>query len=181
MYGITGEDPPPYGTRHQTTIPYELFETADGEIVISIGRQWDTFVEEYLEDERLLEWQTSEEKQEHYDEIMEVMRPVIKSKTTAEWEEIFDELGCPYGRLNHVSDVVEHPQAQARDHVFEYSDPDLGDMLLHGHPLEFSETSREIRSGPPQLGEHTEEVLREYLHKSDEEIDKLRAVEAIPD
>lgn len=180
-YGITGEDPTPYGTRHQTTIPYELFETADGEIVISIGRQWDAFVEEYLEDDRLLEWQTSEEKQKHYEDIMEVMRPVIKSKTTAEWEEIFDELGCPYGRLNKVSDVVEHPQAQARDHVFEYSDPELGDMLLHGHPLEFSETSREIRSGPPQLGEHTEEVLRDYLDKSDEQIKALRALEAIPD
>jgi crotonobetainyl-CoA:carnitine CoA-transferase CaiB-like acyl-CoA transferase len=174
MYGITGEDPTPNGTRHQTGVPYELVETEDGEMVINVpGRVWEEFVAEVLEAPELAEYDTQQLKQEHYEEIMDVLRPEFRSRTTAEWREVLDELGCPNGPLNRVSDVVEHPQARDQGYVFEYEDPDIGEVTLHGHPFSFSKSEREIRSGPPQLGAHTDEVLGERLGLTAEEVEDL--------
>jgi crotonobetainyl-CoA:carnitine CoA-transferase CaiB-like acyl-CoA transferase len=180
MYGITGENPRPRGTTHQTIVPYELFETADGEMALNVpGRRWEAFVTEVLDAPELAEYDSQRLRQEHYDEIMAVLRPAMRERTTAEWRELLDELGCPNGPLNRVSDVVEHPQARDREYVFEYDDDDIGEVLMHGHPLELSETPGEIRSGPPLLGEHTGEVLRERLGLSEPEIDELLAADAV--
>ena len=164
MYGITGENPTPLGTRHQTGVPYELFETADGQMVVNVpNRRWETFAEEILEAPELAEYDTQAARQANYAEIMAVMRPKLRERPTAEWRELLDALGCPNGPLNRVSDVVEHPQARARDYVFEYDDPDIGEVLLHGHPFHLSRTERSIRSGPPRLGADTGTVLRDRL------------------
>jgi crotonobetainyl-CoA:carnitine CoA-transferase CaiB-like acyl-CoA transferase len=180
-YGITGEDPTPYGTRHQSGVPYELFETADGQMVLGVvgSGAWERFVTEVLDDaEGLLEYDSQRLRQEHYAEIMDVVRPKLRERTTAEWREIFDDLGFPNGPLNRVSDVVDHRQARDRGYVFEYEDEDLGDLLLHGHPLHFSGAERSIRRGPPGLGEHTDEILDRLGH-SPAEIDRLREEGAV--
>ncbi|MFW5957389.1 MAG: CaiB/BaiF CoA transferase family protein [Natronomonas sp.] len=175
MYDITGENPGPRGTRHQTGVPYELVDTKDGQMVISaMGNSWETFVTEVVRDESILEYDTQKLRQEHYEEIMSVLRPRFREKTTAEWSEILDEYGFPNGPLNHVSDVVEHPQAREAGYVVEYEDEELGETLLHGHPLHVSDSTREIRSGPPRLGQHTDEILTDHLGLSQAEIDQLR-------
>lgn len=180
MYGITGEEPAPRGTRHQTGVPYELVETKDGDMVINVpDRRWEEFVTDVIDAPHLAEYDSSRLKQEHYEEIMAELRPAFRAKTTDEWAGILDELGCPNGPLNTVSDVVEHPQAQARDYVFEYDDENVGEVLLHGHPFHFSETPREIRSGPPRLGQQTGDVLRERLGLSEREIEDLLDRDAI--
>jgi crotonobetainyl-CoA:carnitine CoA-transferase CaiB-like acyl-CoA transferase len=174
MYDITGESPGPRGTRHQTGVPYELVETADGQTVINVpDRRWEAFAENVLEAPDLAKYDTQQQRQENYEELMSVIRPRFREKTTDEWAEILDELGCPNGPLNQVDDVVEHPQTQARDYVFEYDAPNIGEVLLHGFPFHFSKTNKEVRSGPPLLGQHTGEVLRERLKLSDEEIEEL--------
>jgi len=180
MYGITGQDPEPLGTRHQTGVPYELFDVKDGQVVLSIlGGGWETFVTEVIEDESILEYDTQQLRQENYDELMAVIRPKLKQLTVEEVMEICKHYGFPCGPLNNVSDVVEHPQAEARDYVMEYEDETVGEVLLHGHPIHLSETERELRSGPPKLGEHTEKVLAEMLGLSREEIQRLRASNVI--
>lgn len=180
MYGINGENPSPGGTRHQTGVPYELFETADGQMVIHVpSRRWEEFATEILEAPDLAEHDTQQKRQENYDEIMAVLRPKLKERSTAEWREILDELGCPNGPLNEVSDVVEHPQATDREYVFEYDDPNIGEVMMHGHPFHLSKTPKSIRSGPPLLGEHTGEVLREKLGLSDEDLETLYENDAI--
>lgn len=174
MYGITGDNPGPRGTRHQTGVPYELFETKDGHMVINVpSRRWEEFTREVLETPELAELDSQQKRQENYDELMDVLRPKLRERTTAEWREILDDLGCPNGPLNQVSDVVEHPQARDRGYVTEYEDENIGKVLMHGHPFHLSKTPREIRSGPPLLGQHTGQVLRENLGLSDEEIQSL--------
>ena len=175
MYDITGENPGPRGTRHQTGVPYELVETKDGQIVInSMGNTWETFCKEVIEDESIIEYDTGTKRQRNYDKVMSVVRDRFREKTTEEWAEVLNEYGFPNGPLNEVSDVVEHPQALDRGYVFEFEDEELGETLLHGHPLHFSETERNVHSGPPRLGEHTDEVLAEKLDLSENELDELR-------
>lgn len=180
MYDLLGENPGPLGTRHQTAVPYELVQTKDGQMVISsMGNTWEIFCREIIQDETILEYDTQKLRQEYYDELMSVIRPRFKEKTTEEWTEILDSYGFPNGPLNHVSDVVDHPQAKARDYVIEYEDEQVGKTLLHGHPLHFSDTKRQIHSGPPRLGQHTDEILQDKLSLSDAEIAKLREMGAL--
>ena len=180
MYGITGENPGPRGTRHQTGVPYELVETADGQMVINVpDRRWETFAAEVLDAPELAEYETQQQRQENYGEIMSVLRPRFRERTSEEWEEVLNDLGCPNGPLNQVSDVVEHPQARERGYVFEYDDENVGEVLLHGHPFHLSKTDKEMRSGPPLLGEHTGEVLRERLGLSEARIEELREQDAV--
>ena len=180
MYGITGENPSPRGTRHQTWVPYELFDTADGQMVISVpGRRWEEFATDVLDAPDLTKYDTQQKRQENYDEIMGVLRPKLRERPTTEWREILDELGCPNGPLNEVSDVIEHPQATERGYVFEYDDPNIGEVIMHGHPFHLSKTPGSIRSGPPLLGEHTGDVLRDKLGLSEAEVETLFENDAI--
>jgi crotonobetainyl-CoA:carnitine CoA-transferase CaiB-like acyl-CoA transferase len=173
-YSITGEDPTPNGTRHQSAVPYELFETADGHLAVFVpGSRWEMFIAEVLEDESLLEYDSMQARQEHYDEIMDVMRPILREHTTEEWIERFDELAIPCGPLNSVSDVIEHPQARERGYVIDYEDPDIGEVVLRGFPMHFSEAETVFQHGPPKLGEYTDEVLG-GLGLSADEIEGLR-------
>lgn len=177
IYGMTGENPTPFGRRHQTTIPYEVVETKDGYVgFMPTGGEegWETFVTEIIEEEELLKYDSLEARQKNYKEIAEVMHPVFKEKTTAEWQEIFDEYNFPNGPLNQVGDVTEHPQARSLDYVMEYNHQDAGEVFLHGHPLHFSNSETGTETGSPKLGEHTETVLRDRLGLSDETIADLR-------
>ena len=176
MYGITGEDPTPYGTRHQTIVPYELFETADGYVVLFVpDGGWETFVSEVVGEEALRAFDTPRLRQEHYEEITTAIRAVLRERTSSEWVEVFDDLGFPCGPLNSASDVIAHPQARARGYVFEYDDPIVGEVTLHGHPLHFSAGETEDCSGLPQLGQHTNDVLTDRIGLADDEIARLRA------
>jgi crotonobetainyl-CoA:carnitine CoA-transferase CaiB-like acyl-CoA transferase len=174
-YSITGENPTPNGTRHQTAVPYELFETADGHLAVFVpGSRWKMFIAEVLEDESLLAYDSTRARQEHYDEIMAVMRPILRERTNEEWIERFDDLGIPCGPLNRVSDVIEHPQARERGYVIDYEDEHIGDVVLRGFPLHFSEAETVFQHGPPRLGEYTDAVLSERLGLSAAELDRLR-------
>jgi CoA:oxalate CoA-transferase len=173
-YSITGENPTPNGTRHQTAVPYELFETADGHLAIYVpGSRWKKFVAEVLEDESLMAYDSTEARQEHYDEIMDSLRPTLRKRTTDEWIERFEDLGIPCGPLNKVSDVIDHPQARERDYVIEYEDSDIGNVVLRGFPMHFSENDTTFQRGPPQLGEHTECILDNHLDMPQEDIKHL--------
>jgi formyl-CoA transferase len=110
---------------------------------------------------------------------MAAMRPAMRERTVDEWTEIMDDLGCPCGPLNEVSDVIEHPQARARGNVIDYSDEHVGDVVLHGFPMHFSEDETVFQHGPPQLGEYTDAVLAEHLGLDEDEIARLRDQETV--
>jgi crotonobetainyl-CoA:carnitine CoA-transferase CaiB-like acyl-CoA transferase len=175
-YSITGENPTPNGTRHQTFVPYELFETKDSYVAVFVpGSRWKQFVAEVLDDDSLLEYDSNKARQDHYDEIMDVLRPVLREKTSEEWIDRFEELGIPCGPLNQVSDVIEHPQARERGYIIEHEDENLGEVVLHGFPMHFSENETTFQHGPPQLGEHTEEILSGHLGLTSDEVEELRS------
>jgi len=133
-YGMTEENPEPVGTKQPTAVPSELFETRDGHIMInaSIQTLWERLVSDVLEEDQLLQYDTLERRERHYDEIMAVLRPRLREQTTEEWQTVLDEHGIPNGPLNQVSDVVEHPHARARGDVLEYEDDGIGSVTLAG-------------------------------------------------
>jgi crotonobetainyl-CoA:carnitine CoA-transferase CaiB-like acyl-CoA transferase len=104
---------------------------------------------------------------------------VFEKRTKREWLELLEAAGVPNGPINDVAQVFEEPQVKARGVRIELDHAAAGRLPLVASPMRFSGTPIEYRLAPPLLGEHTAEVLRGLLGKSDAEIARLRASEVI--
>ena len=161
-YSMDGSVPGPQGTSHQTLVPYQRFETADGALVTGVPSddRWGDFVE-LLGREELLEYPTNDDRQENEATVLEIIEAEFEKESTENWLDALTEYGFPCGPISDVRDVVEHEQTTARDLTIPHEDPDWGECLLPGHPIAFEGYEPEIREPAPRLGEHTEEVFEE--------------------
>lgn len=173
-YFIAGENPKPIGNRHPSITPFESFATKDGQLMIAIGNNklWAKFCkvtnrEELIEDERFA---TNDLRTENHTDIKKVVSEIIVSKTTQEWLELFDEEDIPATEINKIDKVVSNPQVLARDMVVEVEHPVAGGVKMAGIPIKLSDTPGSIRSAAPILGQNTEEILKDILGYSLEEI-----------
>ncbi|WP_144797284.1 CaiB/BaiF CoA transferase family protein [Halorubrum depositum] len=159
-YSMDGSVPGPQGTSHQTLVPYQRFETADGALVTGVPSddRWDDFVELVGRDE-LAEYPTNDDRFEHADTVVGIIEEEFETESTEYWLDRLIDYGFPCGPINDVEDVVNYDQTRARDLVVEHDDPDWGECLLPGHPINFPDHDDIIRSPAPRLGEHTESVF----------------------
>ena len=160
FHEMTGEVPGPQGTSHQSLVPYQLFETADGHVVTGVPSddRWDDFVD-VVGREELRAYETNDQRFEHSDEVVAAIQEEFAKRPTDYWLAELTERGFPNGPLNDVGDVVAHEQARARGLVRSVEDPDAGEVVLPGHPVHFPDFETEIRDPAPRLGEHTDEVF----------------------
>jgi formyl-CoA transferase len=160
---MAGEVPPQAGNNHPTGIPTGVFETKDGHINIAasgddiygrlcraIGR------EDLLTDPR---FSTSRARSANRDEIMEVLMPVTRQKTSAEWIKLLNETGVPCGPIYTIDKTFADPQVQHLEMAQPVHSPALGDLTILGHPVSWGEKRNPLRSAAPDLGQDNEEVL----------------------
>ncbi|MCS6889991.1 MAG: CoA transferase [Rhodovarius sp.] len=178
-YLATGENPPRLGNQHPNIAPYQEFPTKDGYIILAIGNDatFERFCrafgcEHLLADERFA---TNPKRVENRDLVTAALTPVMKSRTTAEWIAALEELKIGCGPINTLKDVFNDPHVQARQMVIEMDHASGQRVKVIANPVKLSATPPQYRSAPPLLGQHTEEVLREMLGMSEEEIAALRA------
>ncbi|WP_137287673.1 CaiB/BaiF CoA transferase family protein [Halorussus salinisoli] len=160
LYSMTGNVPEPQGTSHQTSVPYQLFDTSDGRIVTGVpsDERWDDFVDMLGRDE-IREYRTNEARVENREEVIGAIQDEFANDTTDHWMEQLTEYGFPNGPVNDIEDVVSHDQTAARGLAEEHTDPEWGDCLMPGHPIHFPNHDVSIKSPAPSLGEHTDEVF----------------------
>lgn len=177
-YIVTKEIPKSEGNRHPSIVPFETFDTLDGEIMIAVGNDslWIKFcnvidMEELGKNER---YAKNNFRNERYDELRCIIAEPLKSKTTKEWQELFDSAGIPNGPINTIDKVLQDPQVLAREMIVDIVHPIAGKLQIPGIPVKLSDTPGQIRRPSPILGEHTEEILKELLDYKDEEIKELR-------
>ncbi|RJE23966.1 CoA-transferase family III [Aspergillus sclerotialis] len=108
--------------------------------------------------------------------LKDILDDIFKGKTTNEWLDALEGSGMPYGPINNMEQVFSHPQTEARGMVraLPHQAAEKGEIKVLGNPVKFSETSPQIRTQPPSLGEHTDTMLEE-LGLSKEEIKELRS------
>jgi crotonobetainyl-CoA:carnitine CoA-transferase CaiB-like acyl-CoA transferase len=159
-YSMTGDVPGPQGTSHQTSVPYQLFETKDSHIVTGVGsdERWDDFVEA-IGREELADYPTNADRVEHKETVVSIIQEEFRAETTDYWLDRLTEYGFPNGPMNNVDDVVENEQSEARGLVEEHDDPDWGECLMPGHPIHFPDHDTSIRSPAPRLGDDVDEVF----------------------
>lgn len=178
-YVVSGEIPAPIGNRHPSIVPFESFDTMDGQIMIAAGNDnlWIKFCQaidlvDLVIDER---FKTNPLRNLHYIELRPLIAERIVQKPTAFWQSILDTSGVPNSPINSVADLLENPQIAAREMIVEVQHHKAGKMRMAGVPIKLSHTPGSIRNPAPLLGEHTEEVLRELLGYSQQSIDDLKS------
>jgi crotonobetainyl-CoA:carnitine CoA-transferase CaiB-like acyl-CoA transferase len=92
---------------------------------------------------------------------------------------MLEDANVPCGPINRVDQLFADPQAIARHLAIPVQRSDGGALKLVASPLRLAKTPPEYRTGPPRLGEHTEEILRDQLGLPPREIEGLRAAAII--
>jgi crotonobetainyl-CoA:carnitine CoA-transferase CaiB-like acyl-CoA transferase len=183
-YLATGENPPRLGNQHPNIVPYQVFPTQDGYVVLSIGNDptFKRFCEnvglaDLLTDRRFA---TNAARVENRQLVTDTLTPVMKSRSTAEWVDQLEALKIGCGPINTLREVFADPQAQARGvvvHMPHAATPDGVNVIAN--PVRLSETPPDYRLPPPVLGQHTVEVLSERLGLDAAKLEALRKAEVI--
>ena len=99
---------------------------------------------------------------------------VFSQKSQAEWIDILTKAGLMFSPVQEMKSVLEDPQALANNYVVEFDHPGFGKMKMPGYPIEFSTFSAGIRHRAPEIGEHTDEILKE-LGYGEKDISALKS------
>ncbi len=179
-YLTSGEVPGLLGNAHPNIVPYQVFPTSDGNVIIAVGNdaQFQRFTDfigapELAEDER---FKDNSARLGNRDELTEILDAVIAEKPSAYWLSELEKIKISCGPINRIDQVFEEPQVQAREMKIEMDHPlaGSGSVDLIGCPIKMSGTEVTYRYAPPTLGQHTNEVLEELLELDADERDRLK-------
>lgn len=165
------------GTSHESIVPYQAFKTADGYFTVGAGS--DAQFKEFcllINQPKLPEnpkFITNKLRVENSTELIQILTAVFKQKTNKEWGKIFANSSCPSGPINALKEVFNDEHVKAIGLVKTVDHPSAGPIKLVGPPVKYSQSSNEIRSPPPLLGQHTKSVLKDLLGYDDNKIKEL--------
>ncbi len=182
-YLVGGVVPGRLGTAHPNLVPYQAFATADGNLMLAVGndRQFADCAAclGLAELARDCRFARNRDRVQNRDWLIQAMQSAFRTRTTAEWLSAFKEKGIPAGPINDIGEVLGDAYAAERELVHTIDNSQGDPVPTVANPVDFSDTPVCYDRAAPLLGEHTDEVLREWLGYSDELIAELRDRAAI--
>jgi crotonobetainyl-CoA:carnitine CoA-transferase CaiB-like acyl-CoA transferase len=178
-YLVTGVAPQRAGNAHQNIVPYQVFEAADGHVILAVGNdaQFVRFCEvagrpELARDERFVR---NADRVRHRDALVPMLAELMLMRSKQQWLSALEAAKVPCGAINNLAEVFADPQVQAREMALPMPHPLSDALRLVASPMKLSATPVQVRRAPPLLGEHTGEVLAEFgLDEAERE--RLRAL-----
>ncbi len=177
-YLASGKLPRRYGNAHSNAVPYQVFDTEDGQVVVAVGN--DSLFAAYCDalgrsdlrsDPR---FQKVSGRLQNREVLLAELTRIMAQNTSDEWLEKLDLAGVPCAPINDFKEALADPQVKAR--CIEATIPLADGSNFHtiASPLRFSETPVDYPVGPPTLGQHTSAVLQERLGLTDAQQTELR-------
>jgi crotonobetainyl-CoA:carnitine CoA-transferase CaiB-like acyl-CoA transferase len=162
-YLSTGVAPGRAGNAHQNIVPYQVFEVADGHLILAVGNdgQFAKFcqvagVAELAQDPRFAR---NTERVRHRSTLVPLLEAVMKQRSRADWLAALEGAKVPCGPINNLAETFADAHVQSRGMTVTLPHPRAGQVELVASPMKLSATPVQYRRPPPLLGEHTDEWL----------------------
>jgi crotonobetainyl-CoA:carnitine CoA-transferase CaiB-like acyl-CoA transferase len=178
------EVPPQAGNNHPTSIPTGVFKTADGHINIATTGQkiWERFAQAIGAPELIAreEYATAALRLKNRDALNAELDKITATKSNAEWQDILDKAGVPTGPIHSIDQMFDDPQVKHLGLAVPVptDSQDGRPLTVVAQPFTMSRTSSKMVAPPPDVGEHNDEVLKEFGYSA-QEIETLRKAKAI--
>lgn len=170
---VTGEAPKRMGNAHPSVVPYQVFETADGHMIVAVGNdgQFAHFVGvlglAHLADDPL--YKTNAGRVENRATLIPHLAAAMKTQTTAHWDAALSAANVPAGPINDIGQALADPQSVARGLATM-----AGNRPAIASPLRLSDSMPDTGTEPPLLGQNTAEVLESLLGHDASDVAALR-------
>jgi crotonobetainyl-CoA:carnitine CoA-transferase CaiB-like acyl-CoA transferase len=151
--------------------PFGIYRTADGHLALAMASL--AVVGELLQEPRLAEYDDPRRAYDDRDEVYELVQARLVERTTAEWIDLLATKDVWCAPVQDFTDVVDDPQVGHNELLTTVRHPNGDELRVVGVPMRFSRTPGSIRSGPPAVGQHTDDVLTS-LGYAEDEIRELR-------
>ncbi|EWS61275.1 Succinyl-CoA:(R)-benzylsuccinate CoA-transferase subunit BbsF [Methylibium sp. T29-B] len=166
-YLVSGQVPGRAGNAHQNIVPYQVFEVADGHVILAIGNdaQFTRFCEvagrpELAADPRFA---TNADRVRHRAALVPVLAALMRQRRRDDWLAALEAAKLPCGPINALDQVFADPQVLARGMVEPVDHPLTDTLRLVASPLKLSATPAQTRRPPPLLDQHGDDVLVDWL------------------
>jgi len=177
-YFGTGKLPPRRGNKHPSITPYEMYACKDGYFNLGVGNDslWRRFCDamglgDIKEDPKFA---INKDRVDNRLELQEILDAFFAEKTVGETLDTLRGAGIPCGPINNLAQVLSEPQILAREMVVDVDVPVAGPTKVTGVPIKLSKTPGAVRTPPPTLGQHTDEVLESVLGMDEAQRNTLR-------
>jgi len=177
-YLTSGAVPPRQGNAHLQIVPYQLFPTADGWLVLAVGNdgQWQRFCQvaqrpELAADPRFL---TNTLRVQNREVLVPLVEALMRQQTTRAWEARLRSAEVPHAPVWDYADLFAHSQVAARGLRVTVHDPEGRPVDLVGTPFHIGGATLSRPTAPPSCGQDTEVVLKEWLGLDAAALAKLR-------
>ena len=164
-YLVTGQAPRRAGNAHQNLVPYQVFEVADGHLILAVGNdtQFARFcavagLPELAADARFAR---NADRVRNRDTLVPLLSAPLRQRRRADWLAALEAAKVPCGPINDLEEVFADPQVQARQMTVTMPHPHHDALRLVASPIKMSATPAAVHRPPPLLGQHTDEVLAE--------------------
>jgi len=167
-YLTTGTSPTRAGNAHPNIVPYQVFATSDGYVIVAVGNdsQYARFCDylgqpDWATDPRFA---TNSARLAHRDTLVPMIAESLMGRTMQDVIDGLEARKVPVGPVNTIEQALESDQAQAREMTISLPAPQTatGEVRLIGNPLKFSRTPVSYRTAPPATGADTDAVLKRF-------------------
>jgi len=182
-YLTTGVAPERIGNTHPSIVPYQVFATSDGAVILACGN--DNLFGKFCEAAGCAElsgdarFNKNALRVQNRNTLVPLLDAVFSKRTTAQWVDILEKAGVPNGPINDIAQAFEEPQTIARGTRIDLPHPKGGKAPLIASPMKFSATPITYETPPPTLGQHSDAILSGLLGYGPEKIAELKAAGAL--
>lgn len=166
-YLSTGVSPKRMGNTHPNIVPYQVFEAKDKAFIIACGndKQFKDLClaigqTQLSQDPRFIK---NKDRVQHRAVLTKILSDYFLTAPAQQWVDQIHAVKVPVGMINSVEEALAEPQVQAREMLVNIPHALNADFKMIASPMKFSDTTVEYHHAPPQLGEHTQEILLDYL------------------